>query len=110
MQAARFYYGALTGTVINKKYLPLFEKIFSKPAIKHKFVKGLAGRKDVKIYRKSGTWRNYHADSGIVVHDDFSYIVVYIEHDPKGGSKAVKGIRIVDDVMNAFAHQKKKTN
>lgn len=107
MQAARFYYGIITGTVIDIKYRPLLVKIFSKPAIKHKFVKGLAGRKNVEIYRKSGTWHDYHADSGVVVHDDFTYIVVYIEHDPKAGSKAVKGIRIVDDVMNAYAHQKK---
>ncbi|MDA3917286.1 MAG: serine hydrolase [Deltaproteobacteria bacterium] len=107
MQAARFYYGAITGSIIDLKHGPLLAKIFGKPAIKHKFVKGLEGRKNVEIYRKSGTWRDYHADSGVVVHDDFTYIVVYIEHHPEAGSKAVKGIRIVDDVMQAYAHQKK---
>ncbi len=107
MQVARFYYGAITGTIIDIKHRPLLSKIFGKPAIKHKFVKGLDGRENVEIYRKSGTWRDYHADSGIVVHDDFTYIVVYIEHHPKAGSKAIEGIRIVDDVMKVYAQQKK---
>ncbi len=106
MQAARFYYGAINGTIIDIKHRPLFGKIFGNPAIKHKFVKGLDGRENVEIYRKSGTWRDYHADSGIVVHDDFTYIVVYIEHHPEAGSRAIKGIRIVDDVMKTYANQK----
>ena len=107
MQAARFYYGAITGTIIDIKHRPLLAKIFGKPAINHKFVKGLDGRENVEIYRKSGTWRDYHADSGVVVHDDFTYIVVYIEHHPEAGHKAIRGIRIVDDVMKAYAHKKK---
>lgn len=107
MQAARFYYGIITGSVIDAKHRPLLAKIFGDPAIKHKFVKGLDGRENVEIYRKSGTWRDYHADSGIVVHDEFTYIVVYIEQHPKAGTKAVKGIRIVDDVMKAYAYRKK---
>ncbi len=110
MQAARFYYGTITGTIIDIKYRPLLNKIFGRPAINHKFVKGLKGRENVEIYRKSGTWRDYHADSGVVVHDDFTYIVVYIEHHPKAGNKAVKGIQIVDDVMKAYAYQRKAGN
>ncbi len=108
MQVARFYYGIITGSVIDLKHRPLIAKIFSKPAINHKFVKGLDGRENVEIYRKSGTWRDYHADSGVVVHDEFTYIVVYIEHHPEGGRKAIKGIRIVDDVMQAYAQRKKQ--
>jgi len=107
MQAARFYYGAITGTIIDIKHRPLLAKIFGNPAIKHKFVKGLDGRENVVIYRKSGTWRDYHADSGVVVHDNFTYIVVYIEHHPEAGKKAIRGIRIVDDVMKAYALEKK---
>lgn len=110
MQAARFYYGAINGTIIDIKHRPLLAKIFGKPAIKHKFVKGLEGRENVEIYRKSGTWRDYHADSGVVVHDDFTYIVVYIEQHPEAGGKAVRGIAIVDDVMAEYASQKKKNN
>ena len=107
MQTARFYYGIMTGTIIDIKYLPLLEEIFGNPAIKHKFVKGLQGREDVEIYRKSGTWRNYHADSGVVAHENLTYIVVYIDNHPDAGRAAVDGIQLVDDVMQKQAHRKR---
>ena len=105
MQAARFYYGIMTGTIIDSKYQPVLEEIFGNPAIKHKFVKGLQGRPGVEIYRKSGTWRTYHADSGVIVRDDLIYIVVYIDNHPDAGRGAVQGIRIVDDVMMAYTNR-----
>ncbi len=40
MQAARFYYGVLNGTLIDPKHMPLVEEILGNPAIKHKIVKG----------------------------------------------------------------------
>ena len=106
-QAARFYYGVMNGTIIDTKYLSELEEIFGSPAIKHKFVKGLQGRKDVEIYRKSGTWRTYHADSAVVASDDLVYIVVYIDNHPDAGRGAVDGIKIVDDVMLKHANRKR---
>ena len=106
MQAARFYYGVMNGTIIDTKYLPELEEIFGSPAIKHKFVKGLQGRKDVEIYRKSGTWRDYHADSAVVARKDLVYIVVYIDNHPDAGRGSVNGIKIVDDVMLKYANRK----
>ena len=105
MQAARFYYGVMNGTIIDPKYLPDLEEIFGSPAIKHKFVKGLQGRKDFEIYRKSGTWRDYHADSAVVARENLVYIVVYIDNHPDAGRAAVDGIKIVDDVTLAYANQ-----
>jgi len=107
MQAARFYYGIMTGTILDTKYLPEIAEIFSNPAIMHKFVKGLEGRKDVKIYRKSGTWSHYHSDSAVVERDDMTYIVVSIDHHPDAGRGAVEGIRIVDDVMLKYSNRKR---
>ena len=103
MQAARFYYGVMNGTIIDAKHLPVLEEIFGSPAIKHKFVKGLQGRKDAEIYRKSGTWRTYHSDSAVVARENLTYIVIYIDNHPDAGRGAVDGIRIVDDVMLEFA-------
>ncbi len=107
MQTARFYYGVMTGTIIDIKYLPLFKELFGNPAIKHKFVKGLEGREDVEIFRKSGTWRDYHADSGIVARKDLTYIAVYIDHHPEAGREAVVKIQKIDDVMRAYAKGKR---
>lgn len=107
MQAARFYYGVMNGTIIDAKYLPDLEEIFGSPAIKHKFVTGLQGRKDVEIYRKSGTWRDYHADSAVVARENLVYIVVYIDNHPDAGRGAVDGIKIVDNVMLEYTNRKR---
>ena len=105
MQAARFYCGVMNGTIIDTKYLPELAEIFGSPAIKHKFVKGLKGRKDVEIYRKSGTWRTYHSDSAVIVRDGLVYIAVYIDNHPDAGRGAVDGIRIIDDVMLEYTNR-----
>jgi len=51
--------------------------MLSKPGINHKFVKGLmAVHPDSKIFRKSGSWRRWHADSALVERDGHKYIMV----------------------------------
>ncbi len=107
MQAARFYYGVITGTLIDKKYFPLLQKIFGNPALKHKFVKGLSGREGVRIWRKSGTWREYHSDSAWVDRDGLAYIAVYLDQHPEVGPDAAEGIKIIDDVMLALSLRKR---
>jgi len=99
MQAARFYYGVMNGTLIDPKHTPLVEEIFGNPAIKHKIVKGLEGRTGVRIFRKSGTWRDYHSDSGVVERDNLAYIAVTIDQHPEAGRAIVLSIKTIDDVM-----------
>ena len=103
MQVSRFYYGLMTGTILDAKYLPVLEEVFGSPAIRHKFVKGMQGRESVEIFRKSGTWRDYHSDSAVIAREDLVYIAVYIDNHPEAGRGAVDGIKIVDDVMLSFA-------
>ncbi len=100
LAAARFYYGALNGTLIDHKHLPLLREMFGEPGIAHKFVKGLKDT-DAALYRKSGTWRDFHSDSALVVHPDRKprYIVVGIGRGPGRGQKLVSLIRTVDDMM-----------
>jgi beta-lactamase class A len=108
MQAARFYYGVWNGTILNQKYMPLFKEMFGKPGIKHKFVKGLEGREGLEIYRKSGTWGNFHSDSSIFVRDHVTYIVVGVRQNlPEAGENAVSGIQVVDDLMLERAARRK---
>ena len=107
MQAARFYYGYMNGTILNKRHLPLLKEMFGKPGINHKFVKGLEGR-DVEIYRKSGTWQDFHSDSGIFARDQVTYIAVSIRQNlPAAGSNLVTNIRIIDDLMLERAARRK---
>jgi len=99
MQAARWYYLAVTQRLIAAQYQEDLEEILSKPAIKHKFVKGLANRPDTEIYRKSGTWKNFHADGGVIIHKKDEYIIIALIEDPEGGEGLAELIGIVDNLM-----------
>lgn len=90
MQVARFYYLLEAGRLLEDPRLNAAMKLaLSRPAIKHKFVKGLRGR-NVEIFRKSGTWRQYHSDSAIVETPRGSYILVGLVEHPRGGDWLVQ--------------------
>ena len=102
MQVARFYYLLVTNRLVSPEHTTEMLEILSKPAIGHKFVKGLKQENpDAKIYRKSGTWRNYHADSGIVETMHGSYIVVVVGEHPEGASDLVRFIQAVEVAMKS---------
>jgi len=85
LQTARFYYLLETGQLVNPRLTRIMKEMLSKPGIKHKFVKGLAGN-DVKIFRKSGTWREWHADSAIVeAPGGYRYILTALAKGGQGG-------------------------
>ena len=85
MQAAQFYYLLETGQLVSPELTIKMKEILSKPAINHKFVKGLADRPGVKIYRKSGSWKQFHADSALVESGKYKYIIVGLVENRKGG-------------------------
>jgi beta-lactamase class A len=86
MQVARYYYFLETNRLVSAKLTKDMKEILSKPAINHKFVKGLKSKHpDSKIFRKSGSWRQFHADSAIVERDGRRYIAVALAENPKGG-------------------------
>jgi len=106
MSAARFFYGASTSTLIDRKYLPLLEEIFGNPGVNHKFVKGLKGR-NREIFRKSGTWRNTNADSAVIVlPDNDAYLVVVIGEGAGGGKDLEQFIRKIDDLMEGRSSER----
>lgn len=55
-----------------------------------------SGVDDAEVYRKSGTWKTFHADSGIVVDPDYSYIIVAITDDPEGAQRLPKIAQAAD--------------
>ena len=70
------------------------------PAIDHKFVKGLKSiHPNSRIYRKSGTWHQYHADSAIIEHDGRRYIAVALAKSPKGGKWLSELIVAMDSLI-----------
>jgi beta-lactamase class A len=100
MQTARFFYLAATGRLLEDRLNDTLLEILSQPELEHKFVKGLEKENpDATIYRKSGTWKQFHADSGIVVADNYSYIIVAIIQDPRGEQELQRLIRAVEATM-----------
>jgi len=81
-QAARFYYKLQNGTLVSPQQTELMMEALSHPGIKHKFVKGL--KNGLELFRKSGSWRDYHADSALVRSKGLAYIMVALSHNPKG--------------------------
>lgn len=83
-QAARFYYKLYTRTLVSPAQSQLMLDALADPGIQHKFVKGLEGLKGARIYRKSGTWKTYHADSALVTYFGHAYIMVALADHPNG--------------------------
>lgn len=100
-QVARFYYMLQNGTLVSPEMSRQMKMILGKPAIHHKFVKGLeAVHRDAQIYRKSGTWRQYHSDSAIVERGDHRYIAVALAESPKGEKWLRDIIVALDDLIS----------
>lgn len=85
-QVARYYCGLHRGTLVSPEQGRMMLEALSRPGIEHKFVKGLASREGLEIYRKSGTWRSFHADSMLVRAGGQAYVIVAVADDPEGGA------------------------
>ena len=85
-QAARFYYLLHERKLVNAEQSEMMLSTLANPGIDHKFVRGLSQYKDLKIFRKSGSWKQYHADSALVESGDHSYIMVALIEDAGGGT------------------------
>ncbi len=84
-QIARFYCGLERGTLVGPKQTKFMLEAMTRPGINHKFVKGLNRFADGDIYRKSGTWTTWHADSALVHSDKATYVIAGLAHSPWGG-------------------------
>jgi beta-lactamase class A len=104
LQVARFYYMLQTGQLVSPEHSRQMKEILADPAIKHKFVKGLESKDpDHRIYRKSGTWRQYHSDSAIIEHGGRRYIAVALAKSPLGGKWLSDLIVVMDDLITKSA-------
>ncbi len=99
MQVARFYYLLETEQLLAPRWCREMKKILSHSGIHHKFVKGLDNKPGSRIYRKSGTWHQWHADSAIVERDGHRYILVALAEDRRGGQWLADLISPLDDLI-----------
>ena len=103
-QVARFYYMLQRNELTDPTYCPIIKEILSDSAIEHKFVKGLKSENPTAdIYRKSGTWRNYHSDSAIIESaNGHQYIAVALSHTPNGSDVLVEVIKYLDRIVEEY--------
>ena len=100
LQVARFYYMLQTGRLVSPELSREMKSILANPAIEHKFVKGLKSvHPDSRIYRKSGTWKQFHSDSAIIEHDGRRYIAVALAKNHRGGKWLSDLIVAMDDLI-----------
>lgn len=85
-QVARLYCGLEQGKLVSPENTRLMRSALSDPGINHKFVKGLAGHDELTIFRKSGSWRDYHSDSMLVETEGNAYVLVVLTHSPDGST------------------------
>ena len=80
----------------------------------NKFVKGIRkANPDAEIYRKSGTWKAFHADSGVVVDKErgYQYIIVALMEHSKGADGLVRFAAVGrDNEQHVQVIEMKKTN
>jgi len=84
---AKFYYQLATGQLINKKRSAQMLKYLKNPGLHHKFVNTLdVIAPEATLYRKSGSWKNWHCDSIMVVDEarGKKYILVAMVEDSAG--------------------------
>jgi beta-lactamase class A len=83
-EVSRFYCALQRDELVSPEQDQMMREALSNPGIRHKFVKALATHPDLEIYRKSGTWKTFHADSALVRDGDQAYVMVALAHSPKG--------------------------
>ena len=85
-QVCRFYYLLATGRLVSAEKSRRMLEIMAYPQTHHKFVSFLDDHYALsRIFRKSGTWRHFHADSAIIEREDYRYIAVALAQNEHGG-------------------------
>ena len=100
-QVARFYFMLDRGELVSPELTRQMKAALADPGIRHKFVKGLESKPDTRIYRKSGTWRQFHSDSALVEGRRRRYILVGIAEDPRGGEWLERMAAPLDDLVHS---------
>jgi beta-lactamase class A len=101
IQVARFYYLLATGRLVNAAHTEEIRRLLGDPLFRNKFVRGLESRPEARLFRKTGTWRIFHADGALVESGDRRLIMVAIAHHPLGGQWLVSLAAPLYDLLMA---------
>lgn len=99
-QVCSFYYQLALGNLVSTKRSEEMLDIMKDPALHHKFVNVLdIIAPKATVYRKSGSWRNYHSDSAMVWGPNRQYIIVALIEDGAGEQIMRKLVKPLDKVL-----------
>ena len=101
-QVARLYYRLARGTLLDPEHTAMMNDIMSRPGISHKFVKALEKEEGLEMLRKSGSWKNFHADSALVKSDDGNYILVGLVEGARGEQQLQALAAAVHDLVESL--------
>jgi len=101
VQVCRFYYLLATGRLVDREHSERMLETLVDPGLHHKFVAVLDQRAPrARIFRKSGTFRQWHSDSVIVWGDVWRrYILVAMVEDDAGESVLRKLLPAVEEIL-----------
>jgi len=101
-QVCRYYYMLAFGKLVSYDRSKIMLNMMVDPELHHKFVNTLdqvAPR--AKIFRKSGTWKNFHTDSVLVWGPEWRrYILVALIEDPDGEKICRDLVTEMEKVLN----------
>jgi beta-lactamase class A len=99
-QICRFYYMMMQGKLVSEKRSQEMLDYMVDSHIHHKFVNSLDNvAPSARVFRKSGSWRNFHSDSALVWGPKRQYILSALVDHPDGEKIMRKLIYEVEKVM-----------
>ena len=101
-QVCRFYHLMVQGRLVNWDRSRQMLDIMANPELHHKFVNTLEQiAPQAQLFRKSGSWQNFHSDSILVWGADRRYILVALTEDPDGEKIMRELVLAVEEVLHA---------
>lgn len=107
-QVCRYYYLLANGQLVNRARSKQMLDIMGDPELHHKFVNTLDDiAPSAKLYRKSGSWRNFHSDSVLVwgKNPNRRYILVALIDDASGEQIIRDLVKPVERVLRVGRNQ-----
>jgi beta-lactamase class A len=100
LQVCKYYYMLAFGQLVSEDRSRDMLSMLAHPELHHKFVSVLDRvAPTATVYRKSGTWKNWHADSALVWDESRRYIVVALARDGSGETILRELMAKIDHVL-----------
>jgi len=112
-QVCRYYYMLANGELVSRDRSKIMLDILVNPELHHKFVNTLDKiAPEATLYRKSGSWKDFHSDSVLVWDTDPArrYIVVALINDPSGELIIRNLIKPVEKAINSLSQKGELTS